>query len=74
MIISLNRIKHEYKINKIKNQTLLSGLENKDWYSRFMLFYVNKKNQKMFNEVFKKYKKANFSLDNTSSKYLILTN
>ena len=39
-----------------------------------MLFYVNKKNQKMFNEVFKKYKKANFSLDNTSSKYLILTN
>ena len=32
MIISLNRVKYEYKKNKIKSQTLLSGLENKDIY------------------------------------------
>ena len=36
--------------------------------SGFMLFYVNKKNQKKFNQVFKNFKKTNFSIDNTGSR------
>ena len=69
-VVSNKRIDNIYKL-AMKNGALGGKLLGAG-SSGFLLFYVNKKNKKKFNEVFRKFKKTNFSFDNSGSKVFFI--